>query len=219
MTTLLQSVTWQYNAYYRPELFDKVIEVEGVSALVKQEPDKTIVAFPGSRDLEDWLRDAAALIPFTHPILGIIPYGFAIGADAMFDALRPVYQEGKRVHYIMHSLGCPHGLYQAAFFVSKGFSPCLPSDMTIHGFEPPRSGTQTLKDWLAPIPNITLTRNSDPEGDTDIVLDMPSWAMHPRDLTQIGSEPITGNIIIDKEIHAIQSVMVSCELLEAQDAQ
>ena len=214
---LLQAAVWQYRSYYQTGLFDKALSVDGIDAYLKETPTETLIVMPGSHTGQDWWRDAEALLPYEHPILGTIPYGFQIGTDALFDAMRPLYTPGKPVHFILHSLSCPRGMYQAALFTPKGFCPSLPGDITITAFEPPRSCTQTAINLLKPIPNITLTRNTDPEGGMDIVLDVPSWASHPRPLTQIGSEPISGNLILDKDIHAIQAVMVSCELLEAQN--
>jgi hypothetical protein len=215
MTTLLQSARWQYAGYYQPELFDKSLSVAGVDASLKFLPLETLIVFPGSRSGADWWHDAEALVPYTHPVFGEIPYGFALGMDDIFPALKALIPH-KPVRFVGHSLGCPHALYQAGLLLHDGTAPDM---VRLTGFEPPRSVTQKGKDLLALIKDMVLTRNSDAEGDSDIVLDMPSWAMHARELTQIGSEPITGNIIIDKEIHAIQAVMVSCELLEAQNAQ
>lgn len=210
---LLPASAWVYNCYYRPELFDTALSAGGVDGYLKDTPDELLVVMPGSRTLEDWREDAEALIPFTHPILGVIPYGFSLGADAFFTALYPHIGD-KPVQFILHSLSCPRGIYQAGLLIDKRF----PADkISIIGFEPPRSCTQKTIDLIAGIKDFILTRNTDPEGDSDIVLNVPSWALHPRPLTQIGSEPITGNIIADKCIHAIQAVMVSCELYEAQN--
>lgn len=207
---LLERARWQYDAYYRPDLFDRVLSVDDVSACVKFRPDRTLVVFPGSRTGEDWWRNAESIIPIIHPILGRIPYGFSLGADALFATLLPMLAS-KPVDLIAHSLGCPRATYQSGLLLHAG---CKPDDISVTGFESPRSCMQPLVDMLAPIKDFTLTRNSDTEGHSDIVLDLPAWAMHPRELMQIGSEPISGNVIIDKEIHAIQAVMVSLELLE-----
>jgi hypothetical protein len=212
---LLQAATWQYNAYYRPELFDKALSVAGVDACLRFLPSETLVVFTGSRTLEDWWRDAEAIAPYTHPVLGVIPYGFALGADEFNVALVALLDPEKPVRAIAHSLGCPHGIYQIGLMLNKKFAA---EQISMVGFEPPRSCSQGLLNALTLVKDIILTCNSDLEGDHDLVIDEPEWALHPRALTQIGSEPITGNIIIDKEIHAIQSVMVSCELLEAQSA-
>lgn len=213
MTTLLQSAVWAYNSYYRPDLFDKKVSVDGIDAYFKFLSLETLIVMPGSKTGQDWWRDAEAIIPFTHPVLGIVPYGFCEGADALFIALFPLIDD-KPVRFILHSLSCARGIYQACLFIGKKF----PAEkISIIGFEPPRSCTQKAIDLLAPIKDFILTRNTDPEGDSDIVLDVPAWASHPRPLTQIGSEPITGNFIVDKDIHAIQAVMVSCELLVEQN--
>lgn len=209
--TLLERARWQYDAYYRPERFDKLLSVDGVDVCLKFLADRTLAVFPGSRTAGDWWRDAQALIPIAHPILGRIPYGFSLGADAMHAALFPLLA-GKPVDFIAHSLGCPHAIYQAGLLMHAGYPP---EKISITGFEPPRACTQQLMELLAPVKDFTLTRNSDTEGHFDIVLELPAWAQHARELMQIGSEPISGNIIIDKEIHAIQAVMVSLELLEA----
>jgi len=212
---LLQAATWQYNAYYRPGVFDKALSVAGVDACLKFLPSETLVVFTGSRTLEDWWRDAEAIAPYAHAVLGVIPYGFGLGADGFNAALMPLLDPQKPIRVIAHSLGCPHGTYQIGLALNKNFAA---DQISMVGFEPPRSCSQTLVDILQPVKDIMLTCNSDMDGDHDIVIAEPGWALHPRALTQIGSEPITGNIIIDKEIHAIQSVMVSCELLEAQNA-
>lgn len=212
---LTEASRWQYAAYYQPEKFDKAISTEGVDGFLKDTPDEFLIVMPGSRTKQDWWRDAESLLPYEHPILGTIPYGFALGADAFSAILRPNLPATKPIRFILHSLSCPRGIYQAGLLLHDSYAP---QKLAITGFEPPRSCTQKAIDLLAPITDFILTRNTDPEGDSDIVLDLPSWASHPRSLLQIGSEPISGNLVPDKDIHAIQAVMVSCELYEAGNA-
>jgi hypothetical protein len=208
---LTRAAEWQYDCYYRPEKFDKKLSISGVDGLLKDTPDEFLVVMPGSRTKQDWWRDAESLLPIEHPVLGTIPYGFSLGADDFNNALHPYLPQIKPIRFILHSLSCPRGIYQAGLLLHDGFPGWR---LAITGFEPPRSCTQKTIDLLEPIKDFTLTRNTDPEGDSDIVLELPSWASHPRALMQIGSEPIAGNLVPDKDIHAIQAVMVSCQLLE-----
>lgn len=204
-----------YDSYYRQGIFDKLLSVAGIDGYLKETPLETLIVMPGSKSGQDWIRDAEALLPFEHPILGTIPYGFGLGADEFSAILRAYLSPTRPLRFILHSLSCPRGIYQAALLKNSGFPA---SNISIIGFEPPRSCTQKAIALLADIKDFILTRNTDPEGDSDIVVDLPSWAAHPRTPLQIGSEPITGNIIVDKAIHAIQAVMVSCELMEANNA-
>jgi hypothetical protein len=208
---LTQAAQWQYHCYYNPEKFDRKLSVDSVDGYLKDTAEELLIVMPGSRSREDWWRDAESLLPVEHPILGTIPYGFSLGADAFSAVLRPYLGAKKPLRFILHSLSCPRGIYQAALLLHDGYNP---SGVAITAFEPPRSCTQKAITLLEPIKDFTLTRNTDPEGDSDIVLDLPSWAEHPRALTQIGSEPIQGNLVPDKDVHAIQAVMVSCQLLE-----
>lgn len=212
---LTEASQWQYKAYYEPQSFDRTLSADGVVALLKDTPQALVIVFPGSVTKQDWWRDIQSLLPIEHSILGMIPYGFSLGADTFSAILRPHLPAGKPIHIIMHSLGCPHGIYQAALLIADKYDPAL---LSITGFEPPRSCMQKAIELLAPVKDFILTRNTDPEGDSDIVLELPSWALHPRELLQIGSEPISGNLVPDKDIHAIQAVMVSCQLYEAINA-
>lgn len=211
---LTDASKWQYKAYYQPGEFDKALSVGGVDGYLKDTPLEYLVVMPGSRTKQDWWRDAESLLPVDHPTLGMIPYGFSLGADVFAAVLKPYIPKAKPIRFILHSLACPRGFYQAALLLHDGY---MANNVAITGFEPPRSVTKKAIDLLAPVKDFILTRNTDPEGDSDIVLDMPSWALHPRPLLQIGSEPISGNLVPDKDIHAIQAVMVSCELYEANN--
>jgi hypothetical protein len=190
-----------YKSYFQTDYFDKTVQVDQVMAYVKYLPDETVVVFPGSRTETDWIRDAASLKQITHPILGLVAFGFCIGIDDLFKALFPLLA-AKKLRLLGHSLGGPRAYYLGALLVKQNVDPMAFEIVT---YESPRPGGQQLKEILAPV-----TMRAYLNGD-DIVPHVPENGMQPTPLIPISSQ---APFDLVGKYHHIQSVITSLNLLE-----
>lgn len=156
-----------------PQGFDDLLWPEaddGVCAALKRYPDFDLVLFRGSTTPQDWARDFLAL-PHqltTHPQLGDIHAGFALGMETAYAHLQPLLIK-PNVVVTGHSLGAG----RASIF--SGLLTAQNSGLNISTvvFGEPRSGCDRLRVLLAGN-QYRSYRNADPSGaGHDLVTDVP----------------------------------------------
>lgn len=136
-----------------PEDWFEFVTVNGIAAGVIQRDGGTIVAFRGSANKEDWLRDLDER-PEDHPDLGKVHAGFLEGMEAAYNVLLPLLR-GQQVQLTGHSLGAAHACLLAGLLAARGRSPAR---LALFGC--PRPGFDRLRDLvLGAVPDITSYRN------------------------------------------------------------
>ena len=135
--------------------WDHWLEAGGVAGGVLYDHGNTVVAFRGSKVVEDWIRDLIAL-PVWHPTLGWVDAGFLDGVEAFVAGLLPMIR-GDVALLTGHSLGAAHATYVAGLLVAAGRAP---KNLTLFGC--PRSGRQTLGDLLSGVSATSFRNGADP---------------------------------------------------------
>jgi hypothetical protein len=105
-----------------------------------------IIAFRGSDNNEDWLRDFRGW-PQHHPVLGWCHEGFLEGMDSVHAEVAAALE--LRSHYVVtgHSLGAARALIFAAMMTAAGKPPAQ-----VETFGTPRPGFQQLSKILMSAP-------------------------------------------------------------------
>ena len=155
--------------------WDKWLEVDGVAAGIMQDRVSTTIAFRGSANVEDWLRDLDEF-PEEHPILGHVHSGFLEGMDAFYGDLRP-FLNGK-VYITGHSLGAAHACILA------GLMREYPLIERVVLFGCPRPGFAHLKRLVTAVcGSIASYRNrSDPVPEVPYLLGLYQHVVEPTQL-------------------------------------
>lgn len=101
-------------------IFDKALEVAGVWFGVKYYSDCTAIAFRGSDNLGDWMRDFRFRM-VQIPNIGGVEQGFWQGMSQTMTAIWPLI---KRPFYVTgHSLGAAHGTNVSALLTKASMAP------------------------------------------------------------------------------------------------
>lgn len=143
---------------------------------VKRLGNLDVVAFRGSSNTEDWVRNFEAF-PIYREGVGWIADGFMVGMDAPFYNLLNVV--GSNWIGTGHSRGAAEVTIYAARMMLEGRPP-----IALVPLAPPATGGDKLLQLLAPIQNIHAYWN---EG--DVVPDVPPWCNHPYKTIKINEAP------------------------------
>jgi hypothetical protein len=115
----------------------------------------TVVAFPGTHDIADVLRDLRAW-PVRDPRLGYCHAGIRDGALALAHQIA-LDTAGRRLVLTGHSLGGGYALVVGALFAADHMAPAA-----IVTFGAPRPGFATLARLLRPVPRRLYRNGNDP---------------------------------------------------------
>lgn len=134
---------WACIACYKPitpDIFDQILTVEDVTICLKYEGGDTVVTFPGSEKALDW-RDDFEAVPYEHPSLGTLHWGFWKFIPEVVDTLAPLIRGN--LYIGGHSLGGAHAAGAAAEFGLRGVR-----TKYLAMFESPRVGCETFAAYL-----------------------------------------------------------------------
>ena len=158
-------------AYYLPLT---VTTTSKVRVLIQSIEDTNVIAFRGSADEDDWMRDFDA-IPVENHYLGICHQGFLTGAQSALPLLKQ-YTE-KPFIITGHSLGGALAIMLGALLMVNGIKP-----LKIVTFGAPNTGiADNIPKILESVPGNRYRNGDDP------VPDIPPWPYQSdRPHTQIG---------------------------------
>lgn len=185
-----------WSCYNATEVFDKIIDIDGVWVGVKNYDDCSVVAFRGSTTILDWLRDFQGFM-IDDCELGGVEVGFRSGIRDVLANVAPII---KTPLYITgHSLGSARALIYAGLVKLSG----VPIEAVVT-FGPPRPGGQKLKDILSSVPIRCYKNETDPV--TDVPFDIPIIEpyLQPRDLIQVNVAPESNDPWFDIAPHHIE---------------
>lgn len=140
---------------------------DDLTVCVKHLGSAIAVIFPGTTDVQGWLRDFEALAetPHDHPQLGPVHLGFWAGIEDAYDAVArsggldgPVIVGG-------HSKGAAAAVLFAGLMAANGKSP-----IAIVTCGEPRAGMAPLVALLKPVPIRSYRNRSDPVCDVPFTL-------------------------------------------------
>lgn len=172
--------------YENTEVFDRVIDIEGVWIGVAHYEDCSAIAFRGSTYLDDWLRNFRGNF-FEDDELGNVEAGFIIGLRKAKIHLLKVLDPWKPLYITGHSLGAARALIFAALW-HLGKEPIE----VVVTFGSPRPGARKLVDILSPIEIRSYHNNYDPV--TKVPPALPGIEyQHPRDLIAVDVPPMVGH--------------------------
>jgi len=114
--------------------WDQAWTREGVQVGLRHVGDVDVIAFRGSVDAQDWLRDFQGW-PTLHPLLGYCHSGFLQGMDTVAEELGMAVDAGRSFILTGHSLGAARALLVAGLFVAKGRM--LPAEVVTFGTPKP----------------------------------------------------------------------------------
>lgn len=170
-----------WSCYYATDVFDKIIDVDGVWVGVKNYDDCSVIAFRGSTTILDWLRDFQGFMIDDYD-LGSIEVGFRSGIRDVFSNIDPMV---KNPLYITgHSLGAARALVYAGLTKLKNEK--IEAVVT---FGSPRPGGQKLKDILASVPIRSYKNENDIVTDVPFAIPIIEPYLHPRDLISVNVAP------------------------------
>ncbi len=160
----------------------------GVCCALRRIGDDDLIVFRGSKTVEDWLRDLAAIphVPSGHPQLGDVHLGFMLGMDNVFAHLLPLLRSS--VYVTGHSLGAARASLFCGLLCAAGRPP---KARVVFG--EPRPGCGGLRDLLRAVPSRSYRNAGAGRHDlvTDLVTDPPFC--HPTALTDIYAAPLPGD--------------------------
>ena len=105
MIRLIDLCYWACIACYKPitpGVFGQILTVEDVTICVRYDGGNTVIIFPGSEKTEDW-RDDFEAVPYEHPQLGTLHWGFWKFIPEVVDAIAPLVRGN--LYLGGHSLG------------------------------------------------------------------------------------------------------------------
>src|SRR5438270_6715240 len=115
--------------------WDQAWAREGVQVGLRHVGDTDVIAFRGSVDAQDWLRDFQGW-PTLHPRLGYCHSGFLQGMDTVAEELgMAVAYQARPFILTGHSLGAARALLVAGLFVAQ--KKMLPSAVVTFGTPKP----------------------------------------------------------------------------------
>lgn len=168
------------NCYVAPLNFNKVVYQNGVWVGIKMHPVGMVLAFRGSDNIPDWLRDFDAE-EYNDDELGRVPAGAMIGLKQLAAnpprVQCPLYITG-------HSLGAWHACLFAALLMARGITVTK-----VVGLGTPKVGGSKITQLLAPV-EVNLYKNRfDPV--CDVPIDLPGLEPyeHPRTLIPLNEPP------------------------------
>lgn len=136
----------------------------GICYGIKRIDDTDVVVLRGSITFMDWQRDFAAF-PTSRPSpLGPLHYGFSLGVEAAWAAIKP--QVGAKVIVTGHSLGAARAAILTGLMVLDDRAP-----IRRVVFGEPKAGFQALADIVAKVPGASYS-NGDGKHH-DLVVDVP----------------------------------------------
>jgi hypothetical protein len=212
-----------------PGVFVQAVQVDGVTAGVARIGCNTVIAFAGSENARDWLRDFRA-VPWRHPQLGTLHAGFWDGMQDTYAALQPVLQRATPVdgpvqgatsqcglgHGMKmqdeliitgHSLGCAHAAILAGLCAVDAIAV---TQLTL--FAPPRPSYRALRDIVTQhVPHIAAYRNGrDPVPEVPLALPLlEPWSdiapLTPLDAAPEDADDIFAWHAIDLYVAALSS--------------
>ena len=152
-------------AIYSPKNeFSSIIQNDGIYAGMSETDGQTVVAFRGSANVSDWLRDLDALPEYIDGI-GIVHAGMFEGIEDFFGKLN--LKKGNSCILTGHSLGCAHAAFAAALALRSGVSV-----RQLELFAPPHCGDAEFHETIGSIPTRSWRNGIDPV--TDVPLG-PPW--------------------------------------------
>jgi hypothetical protein len=156
---LAPPITWDF--------YDSGAKDDGVCWGIKRFDDAVVVCLRGSVTIEDWFRDALAIVkPWGHPGLGPVHPGFYLGMTQVWAELKAGVPATDRIIVTGHSLGGARAAILAGLMALDGRPPAARVC-----FGEPKPGFQALADITKDVPTLSY-RNSD--GDVnDIVTHGP----------------------------------------------
>ena len=147
---------------------------------VKRFGNLDVVAFRGSSNTEDWVRNFEAF-PVHREGLGWIADGFMVGMDAAFSNLLNVV--GSNWIGTGHSRGAAEVTIYAAQMMLVKRPP-----IALIPLAPPTTGGDKLFQLLSPIKNIHAYWNKG-----DVVPEVPPWCSHPYKMIMIEEPALTND--------------------------
>ena len=152
--------------------------MHGVEVLHMTHDDVDLLAFRGTSDARDAIRDMRAL-PWPSP-LGMVHSGFFKGVDAIWGDLVPIIANGRPTAFVGHSKGGSEATIAAGAAVQLGHMP-----MALVTFGAPRCGFSKLTKILRPVPSARF-KNAD---DAVTSHPWPLWGYrHHCSAIQIGDQ-------------------------------
>ncbi len=103
--------------------WDERLDTAGVAWGVKFEGSRAYVAFRGSDDFLDWLRDLTGFDParlLDHDAFGPMWDGFVVGMQETWAALKPLVADVAEVIFTGHSLGAARAGVAAGYAILMG---------------------------------------------------------------------------------------------------
>lgn len=158
---------------------------DDLTVCVERLGDIYVVVFPGTTDVQGWLRDFEAF-PATvhdHPQLGPIHAGFWAGMEQVWGLL-DIRLDGKPTVVTGHSLGAARASLFTGLLTAAGRLPLA----TIM-FGEPRAGMAPLATLLEPVTIRSYRNGDDPV--TEVPFNLPGFPyQHPRPLIPLDAKPI-----------------------------
>jgi hypothetical protein len=144
--------------------WDSWIDTGNVAAGVKIIEGEKVIAFRGSKVLEDFIHDIGGVDPVYVDNIGTVGAGFYAGVEPFFKLLD--LQAGESITLTGHSLGTSHAAYVARLAILSGVKV---SYMAL--FAPPRAGYVDFYRGLEAVGKIDALHNEfDPVPDVPLTL-------------------------------------------------
>lgn len=139
----LAAVQAAADCYDQTARWDQSWTREDVHVGLRHVAGADVIAFRGSIDEEDWLRDFQGW-PRKHPVLGYCHSGFLAGMDTVAAELTQAIDASGRPFVVTgHSLGAARALIVAALLTAGGRKPVL-----VETYGTPRPGMERLSQIL-----------------------------------------------------------------------
>lgn len=175
---------------YRPDAsWDHVYRGQAdddLTVCVKRLGDTAIIAYPGTTDVEGWLRDfeAFSVEIRTHPQLGPLHAGFWSGMDAAIADINTATAGAGRAIVVGHSLGAARATEHAGMLTANGSPPAA-----VVVFGEPKAGMAPLATLLAGVPIRSYRNGDDPV--PLVPFTIPGFPyQHPRPLLALDAPPL-----------------------------
>ena len=195
------------DTYYFQNNFDKWFSgasTQDVCFGIKKVDSGTVIAFEGSHDLEDWIRNFDVLTD-NDPVLGVINFGLSIGTNTIINAITAVITKSEPVWVTGHSRGGSYAIYIGALLMKLGYT------VVVAAFDPPKTmyKTSTTLSEIFEGEDVIITQNGD-----DVVPTLPDDYLHPVPVTKINYNPISLDPEMQMEWHHIQLIICYFAKLE-----
>lgn len=162
---------------------------DDLTVCVEKLGDMTVIVFPGTTDIQGWLRDFEAVpsTPHDHPQLGPVHAGFWAGVDQAYQIVSQAGCLDGPVIVGGHSKGAANGILFAGLLTAAGKPPAA-----VVTCGEPRAGMALLARLLAPVPIRSYRNLDDPV--CDVPFTLPGFDyQHPRALIPLAAAPLAGD--------------------------